>query len=74
MISKFILYITGDVIMNILMSPQGGDGGGSFLSSLIRLVIYIGFFGSIIYLIIRFIKKKKNPKIKKVKRDTNNEK
>lgn len=46
------------------MAPQGGDGGGQLLSTLIMF----GVIGGIIYIVIRAINKKNKPKIKKVKK------
>lgn len=51
----------------LLMAPQGGDGGGSLISTLIMFGIIVG----IVYIFIR-ASRKKQPKIKRVKRKENN--
>lgn len=54
-----------DKIFRVLaMAPQGGEGGGNLISTLIMF----GAIGAIIYLVIRAINKKNKPKIKKVKK------
>jgi len=50
-----------------LMSPQGGEGGGGILST----IIFFSFIGGIVYLIVRLVKRKKGPKIKRIKRNNN---
>ena len=45
-------------------APQGGEGGGSIIPT----IIMFGFIIGIVYLIVRLTNRKKQPKIKRVKR------
>lgn len=49
--------------------PDGGQGGGGLIST----ILMFGLIGGIVYLIIRITKRKKQPKIKRVKRKPDND-
>lgn len=49
-------------------SPDGQGGGGGIVST----ILMFGLIGGIVYLIVRVAKRKKQPKVKRVKRKTDN--
>lgn len=53
-------------INTLLMAPppDGGGGGGGLVSTMLLLAV----IGGLVYLIVRFVNKKTNVKVKKVKR------